>query len=369
MERPCVFTDSKLAYAGLERKFASEMPLLEQTASWRAGMRYRYSPESYPISSSLYSKLVKTGNLVANLLHRKVIEFRIDYVIDRQDNPFVTEVQTDDRGLPAIAIARNAKGYPQKEFFPGVLEPMTNITKKLTGKKSPTILVTFPQAESFYYAGFFDLARLLRAWGQIDVVPTPKENLVAISKKEISFKQNIHGLALKLKPDLIWDFSQNPIVFRQIQPLVTKQILLDIWDGDGPINMELKSVTPRTVSAQEKEVLSRKKWVLKPLNGRWSKGVVFGYNVTDTEWRGVISSQGANLVAQEFIEPRNERLYIRDGNSFTLENRYARVEGYYIKDPNGGWILADILATCNKELPIHGMRDSIMIPGEMKRSE
>jgi len=362
---------SKNTLCSSEKKYQSELPYLSQTLSWREGMTYQYSPQNYPLNSQQWETLVNAGNLVGNFINQKklsqIFEFRIDYVADNSGKLFVTEVQTDDRGLPAAVIARNSRGLSQPQYLPGIPKSFTESMKLVTGKTDPLLLIIYPGDEDFYYNGFYDLARFLNA-------ENPDTETFVISDKKVEFvsngslttKKDRSGLSMTLKPDLVWDFTNSlPETFKTIQPLVTKQVLLDAWSSNNSqLIADLREFIPETTFANNDEVLKGKnRWILKPIAGKWSQGVVIGKYSNFDIWEKTIR-ENPELIAQRFIEPKQESFYLRKkSGNFELQKLFARIEGYYCLSPKG-WVLADVLATCTPTIPVHGKRDSIMIPGE-----
>jgi hypothetical protein len=330
-------------------------------------MFYRYSPDSYPVSFDMYRNLKTNGDLLGAFLEEKygkdkIIEYRIDYVVDKNSNLWATEVQTDDRGLPAVAIARNAKGKEKSGLLPGVCEALASAFKKISNKENPSILMLYPKEESFYYSGMSDMGYIFQAL-DIECIPAPKEAVQKINDDTYKIFFGKNGLSVITTPDFVWNFAQNDNGQNSIQPIVDKSTLLEIWQDAN--YFKLRKFIPETIPANDAGVLKNKSdWVLKPISGRWSEGVLFGPSTPQSEWESAILSQ-KNLIAQRFVEPRRERFFVerKKKASFDLETLIARVEGYYVREPDSGWVLADILATCTKDLPVHGKRDCIMIPG------
>jgi hypothetical protein len=361
------FINKKEAYNNLETQYGAEIPYLKQTRSWKKGTRYQYSPDNYLLTEDQLLKLQSAGNAIGKFLDRKyprqVLEFRIDFVESAENGLFyITEVQTDDRGLPAVAIVRNARG--QEAPFPGVVKAFVQETVNKTGKHYPKVLITFPKKEEFYYAGFHDFATL--CWGTMElteVIVTPRDQLTTLPENRFVIKTRLSGQKLIYSPDLIWDFSDQPLrTSGAIQPKVSKQLLLDITQGESQIS---KEYVPETRYPDIEVVQNKKAWVLKPIEGRWSKGVVFGFRTSQDEWEK--EAQKESTIAQQFIKPLEKLYYVREGqNNFRLKRMLARVEGYYIRNSQENlWVLADVLATCTKDLPVHGKRDCIMIPGKV----
>jgi hypothetical protein len=239
-----------------------------------------------------------------------------------------------------------------------------------SGKPNPFLVIIYPQEEEFYYTGFRDFAQL--CWAE-----NPESNILVSSNSDVSafgrgcqtmqinFPEGIKFLG---RPDFFWDFSDT--LFKQsfsIQPLVNKQFLLDIWQKDNPLSIKLRDYIPQVKPANDPEVVQEKdNWILKPVSGRWSKGVVIGQKMPTTEWEE-LTIGSKDLIAQKFIEPKQEYFYVREKKKaeFKKEPFFARVEGYYCVD-SSEWKLADVLATCTPDIPVHGKRDCIMIPGKVK---
>lgn len=356
-----------------EEQFDSEQPYLTQTLSWKEGMKYRYSPESFPLDKRQLQRMQQSGNLIGKLLNQtcksSVLEFRIDFVLDGKNQPWIAEVQTDDRGIPAMAITRNYRGSKQPDIFSELPLSFINSLKIVSGKSDPTLLITYPDDEYFYYAGFYDFARLCWAVDEnVEIIICPRKTLNP-QGQSISFHPPDEGAEVVLEPDLIWDFSGSlPASSRQIQPLVNKQLLLDVWGAsDESLLFDLRKFVPRATKPLSPEVIKNKNdWLLKPISGKWSQSVVIGESINQAQWEEFIKNNSDNSVAQKFVPPRQESFYVRKNNGgYDLEMMFARLEGYYCLAPQG-WILADVLVTCIPGYPVHGRRDCIMIPGELK---
>lgn len=362
-ERFFVYQNPEDSYSSLERRFISEVPYLEQTKSWRGGMRYKYSPDTFELNQKQLARMQGAGRIIGGFLNTPdFLEFRIDFIESSNGTLFITEVQTDDRGLPAIAIARNSKGFDQSGNFQGIYQPLLTAFKKCSGIENPKVLITFPKDELFYYLGFYDLARMLSAYGNIEMLVVPREDISPNEDKQVKVKMP-DAYQIQFNPDLTWNFSDEPInVGKNIQPRLTKQLLLELNSDE---TFRRQKFVP-TVKKPSQIGSDRHNWVLKPIDGRWSKGVVFGFKTTQKEWDEAISREG--LIAQKFIEPRKRKFYVRQGpNKYSLEAFYTRVEGYYVKDFDTNlWELTDVLATGTASLPVHGRRDSIMIPATVK---
>lgn len=348
-----------------------EIPYLEQTKSWKEGMKYLYSPDCYPIIRKQYKRLNDLGPLAGLFLEQqnpnsKFIEFRLDLVKDFQDNLWVTELQTDDRGLPAITSARNAKGYfNSTDLLPGVSPTLAASLSELAGKNDFSLLITFPEEERFYYSGFYDLRSYLLA-------ENPKSEIVVTSKKDLTFQGEIArinipyaGLISYTNPDLIWDFTQEIRSSKIIQPMITKQFLLDVWNKDNPTALALRNFIPKAMQPIEIILKDKNGYIIKPITGKWSKGVVIGQWTSIWDWKQVLSSP--NVLAQEYISSPSEIFSVRIKNGNLVQRPfYSRIEGYYVKS-SGNWKLADILATCTPTIPVHGQRECIMIPAIIKK--
>ena len=342
----------------LESRFTVEQPYLEQSLSWREGMRYRYSPERYLLTQVQWQRMVDCGKVVGQLLElqygRSIIEFRLDYVADKSGQLFVTEVQTDDRGLPALANERNARGKSPKEPFTGIVKPFLTALRSLTGKNDPLLLITYPQKEKFYYNGFYDFRKLCSA-EQLgpQIIVTPQERATSSSNGNMKLPIVMEGLTLNFVPDLVWNLDPNSAItgFPQIQPIVDKGFL---------ITPNLKPYVPQTIIPDDTPLAPKDEWILKPINGRWSRGVIIGKQVDQSLWNQQFQGKNKNIIAQEFIQPRTDYFYVRTGNSqFSRLNLYSRIEGYYCITSTG-WQLADVLVTATSQYPVHGRRDAIM---------
>lgn len=352
-----------------QQSFAAEQPYLEQSQSWREGMRYHYCPERYPLTQSQLQRMQACGELMGQFLDRQfgrysVIEFRIDYVSDKNGQLFVAEVQTDDRGLPAVANERNARGFSKREPFTGVISPFLKALKLATKKENPLLLVAYPQNEQFYYNGFYDFRKLCFA-EQLgpEVVVAPQE-IINQQNGTLNIRFSLEGLNLKVKPDLIWDFSNNPLNGpRSIQPQVTKQLLVDIWYADSPLTQDLRDYVPLaiTVTPAQISILTdvKNSWVIKPLSEKWSKGVIIGKQIDQYTWAQQLQAN-IPIIVQRFVDPRLDYFQVMAKNGqFYRQAMYSRVEGYYCANESG-WTLADTLITATPTYPVHGQRDSIM---------
>ncbi len=351
-----------------ESRYRTEQPYLEQTRQWQDTMRYQYSPENYLVKKEQLQDLGECGNLVAELLKEKfgdrVLCFRIDYVTDRKGKLFMTEVQTDDRGFPAMAIARNARG--RTSAFPGVIEPFMKNMQTTANKKDPDLLISFPDEEAFYYSGFYDVGKMLWSVNPRATVVVSPRSMLSAKDNQVLVSNNRRSFCME--PDLIWDFSQTlTIPGKNIQPVVNKQSLLDVWQKDSSLNRELRQFIPETMQTDNLRVcLGKDQWVLKPIDGRWSKGVVFGENTQQTVWEQ--SLREPNILAQRYINPRREMYYTRRKNGNYIPFGYfTRVEGYYSTNSEETK-LADVLVTATYDMPVHGKRDCIMIPGKARKN-
>lgn len=356
-------------FSKFEGFYQAEIPYLEQTYSWKLGMRYAYSPEYYPLSEKQFIDLNEIGCLVGGLVdeicQNKAIEFRVDYVVDTSRNLFITEVQTDDRGLPAMAIARNAKGPDANGILPGVIKPFNDALVNLGENKEKLLLITYPKEEEFYYAGFYDYAKFSRAEQDgTKIVVADSESILNNPDGLFEIRQQYSGLIYQFRPDYIWNFSEQDFEdYPTIQPKITKQILYDVWKSK---DANLKKAIPRTTTNLNDPSVKNNKndWILKPIDGRWSKGVVIGNKVKQEAWNEALTDI-SDLVAQKYVEPKDELFFVRSKEGkYERRHLFARLEGYYIKSGDQ-WILADVLATCTPDIPVHGKRDAIMIPGKV----
>lgn len=355
-------------YQEFKERFFEEEKYISQTSEWKSGMRYNYSPDNYPISREQLTQLEIIGPVIGELLEKSFpkdtfVEFRIDFVNNRPDNRFyVTEIQTDDRGLPAMANVRNVRSTTGQEKFPGVTKALASSLKDLSGKAVSSLLIVFPEEESFYYSNMADFAQLLAAEG-IETIPV-SDNLIANGNKgEIRVRVPYDNIYFAIKPDFIWNFSTKTLQgSNAIQPAVDKALMID------QINMEfIPKTIPINKNTKRGLLVCKDDWVIKPISGRWSKGVLFGNTMSSKEWETEVEKNSGTAIAQQFIPPKKERFYVRGKNGdFTLKSLFARVEGYYVKNQKtDAWEIADVMATCTEKLPVHGKRDCIMIPGEV----
>lgn len=352
-------------------KFDSENPYIAQSESFKEGMRYFYSPDTYPINQAQYQKMIACGTGFGKILDKRfensIIEFRLDFVKDRNGEIFVTEVQTDDRGLPAIVITRNSKGLTQPKLLPGVAENFAKSIKQKTEKQSPSLAIIFPQNESFYYAGFYDFARISQLIDPEVTINVFSDNEVETIKGNIiTTKALFDGSKFITGTDLIWDFAGTETdSISLIQPIVYKDLLKDIWTLNDPSLETLKTYVPEVTDLKDPRVENNKNdWILKLEKGRWSKGIVMGVETQYNIWKEALKNP--DLLAQKFIfQPKEEFSIRKKSGSFETRDFYSRIEGYYIK-VDGSWILADILATCTPRLPVHGQKECIMITGEIR---
>ncbi|OGM11506.1 hypothetical protein A2Z22_00455 [Candidatus Woesebacteria bacterium RBG_16_34_12] len=365
-----IFERSGRGISEFEKQYQAEISYLNQTCSYKEGMRYKYSPDNYDISNKRLVRMQSAGSAIGAILDIKypnqILEFRLDFIDNSIDNQlYITEVQTDDRGLPAVAIARNARG--QEAEFPGTVECFTNEIVRKTGKSLPKLLITYPLNEEFYYAGFNDFATLCWATNQAEVIVAPREDVILLLDNQVIIRQKLTGQKLFYCPDLSWDFSMQGLgVGVAIQPFVTKELLLDIAISQNP---EGKKFIPDTRLPDAEVIKNKEDWVLKPINGRWSKGILFGQRSSQDLWEKTL--QSGNVVAQRFIPPQTNLYNVRIGtDKFRLWWMYERVEGYYVKNSDTNlWELADVLTTCTEDIPVHGKRGCIMIPGKVRDVE
>ncbi len=345
----------------VELQYQQEYPYLEQTLSWREGMRYRYSPDQYPLTLRQANAMREAGCLVGIFLQNeygnKFAEFRLDFVQNEQRELFITEIQTDDRGLPAIANVRNSKG--ESPDFPGIVPSFIEGLKIITRKNDPSLVVIFPEEEYFYYTGFYDFARIANTYDPDIALSIFPDSAIHYSGDAVVASQN--GAFITMRPDLIWDFTN---MNGDFQPLVTKQPLVDIWRSSSSLACELRQFIPYTTLPDKAEVKALKKdWILKPIAGRWSKGVVLGFREDEVDWKK--SCETPDLIAQRYILPYSECFNYRNSRgNFEKGAFFARIEGYYTLTSKG-FNLVDILVTCTPEVPVHGRRDCIMIPARI----
>lgn len=354
-----------------ESLYEEENQFLTQSVSWREGMRYRYSPDSYPLTAEQIESMTKAGEgfgtTLENLYGENIVEFRLDFVKSIDNRLLVTEVQTDDRGLPAIAIARNMR-RTSSDCFLGVEEALDAALRNKLRKDGYSLAIVYPDDERFYYAGFNDLSTMMWAVNPKAEILVVTENQLDITSSPSTFKPSL-TLPLVIEPDLFWDFTEK--YSSSFQSRVSKKLLQYIWELN-PGSADLRTYVPEVTSVEDPRVSQEKEeWILKPENGRWSRGIVIGRETVREQWTKAITQP--DLVAQKFIPPATDWLRVRKEwfdkknrrhLSYPLEPLYARVEGYYFK-LSEGWILGDVLATCTPTIPVHGKRDCIMIPGTM----
>lgn len=355
-----------------ENQYQEELPYIEQSASWMAGMTYRWSPNNYSLSPRQVDSITECGSMLGKYLDQKyqnVLEFRIDFIPNEEGSLFVSEVQTDDRGFPAMANTENVR-RPELDF-PGITESFAKSLKEASGKKDASLVIVFPDDEFFYYAGYFDIARLLWCSNEkLETVVVPKSCISETSRTQLSVNIKIEGCRLNVEPDFVWDFSNTLNTSKGIQPPVTKQLMVDIWSQESPLTKSLRPFVPETRVLPDLEVEDDKNnWVIKPVDGKWSEGIIFGASTKMEVWRRAVSERNGDLIAQRFVRPQKQLFDIRKMFKaeplYKQEELYARVEGYFTKNSDD-WLLSNILATCTQEIPVHGSRDCIMIPGEIK---
>lgn len=352
-----------------ETQYKQEIPYLEQTLSWREGMRYRYSPDSYLISLQEYLLMTEAGAVIGQALETifsRIFEFRLDFIKDRQNQLFITEIQTDDRGLPAVAIARNARGKNLENPLPGVILSFLEAIQGLKREKASRLVIIYPEDEYFYYTGFIDFSRICKAYvGDFEVLVASKKDILNLENNLVAINYP-NGFTLKASVDYFWDFTETIESNLLIQPRVNKDILLQTWDDSTPAQLQcLRKFIPLTLPPQSQTVIEDKdSWVLKPIEGRWSQEVVFGRRVEQRQWEEIIS-QSEGCLAQQFIKPKIEWFNTRQKNGFFQNLPYVgRIEGYYFKI-GSAWVLADTLTTLTDDLPVHGKRSCLMLPGEI----
>jgi len=361
------FASSEQSFQEFEMQYESEISYFKQSLAWKSGMRFRYSPETYLVSPDKLNRMQMVGGIVGSYLGKKrsgqVFEFRIDFVESEEDGLlYVTEVQTDDRGLPAVTLVRNARG--KDDTLSGVVGPFCEELVARTGSSQAKLLITYPKNEEFYYRGFQDFSRFCWAESEnVEILVFPRDEVSVLSSNKVAITIPYQGTRLIYYPELVWDFSGDPLTdCRMVQPKVTKSLLSDMQkeqlDSIKPFVPEIRK--PDNDVADNKDY-----WVLKPIDGRWSKGVIFGSRTTQLDWEQAVLEPG--IIAQRFVPPATDLFYLRLGPyKYALERMYSRVEGYYVYNSrNNSWLLADVLATCTKDIPVHGKRDCIMIPGKV----
>ena len=150
---------------------------------------------------------------------------------------------------------------------------------------------------------------------------------------------HLEGVVLQIKPDLIWNFSSDPLPGRVIQPMVNKQVLLDAWRSEDPLYRQLREFIPEARPIDFEGMKDEKNdWILKPLDGKWSRGITIGPQVSEDKWRKALRRE-EGLIAQRYIPPRTDWLTVRKKKStystYSEEPLYSRVEGYYCRTPQG----------------------------------
>jgi hypothetical protein len=346
-----------------------EIIYLEQSKSWKEGMQYRFSPDFYPITQKQYQQMLTCGTLMGNYLNDtispNILEFRLDMIKDYRDKLWITEVQTDDRGMPAMAIARNASGISPK--LPGLMELLDQSLTQKTNSPEYSLAFIYPDSESFYYAGLYDVRNILRMINpKNEILVTPRSEL-KIQDDTFITSPKLTGANAYFRPNYIWDFSETLDDPRLIQTKVDKNTILRPWIQSGPLETQLKEFIPEVIKADgnPRVILEQKDFILKPVAGRWSKGIAIGKYTDNYLWTRLAAYQ-PDLIAQKYIDPPSDWLKVADKKGqISREPFIARIEPYFVK-VGDTWKLADILATCTKTQPIHGTRDCIMIPAKIE---
>lgn len=356
-----------------EETYQCIQPFIEQTQRWKVGMRYLFCPEYWQITTREVKSLEKIGKTVGRVLQKEAqspIGFRVDYIQDFDENYWITEVQTDDRGLPEMSILRNA--YGSNGDFVGVAGSfLESVQKKFPNCKNVGII--FPDKEFFYYAPFYDFALMCR--GEVE-----KPNICILRESEIikptlCFKAGKYPYDV-VEIEVVYDFTQkfndkSKSCFSPVGKDLLVKLIAASQNTIYPLSDRetLKSCVPPTFSEIPRNGTKKDNWVIKPIDGRWSKGVTFGQFTDDQKWRNAEEQvHSGKAVIQQFVMPKTEWFRVR-----TVKNNVAsypesafllRVEGYYFFDGKE-YRLADIMITGTQNLPVHGRRDCIMVPAKI----
>lgn len=337
-----------------EQLYQAIQPYIEQTERWRAGMKYRFCPEMFPLNPNQLERIKEIGSTIGQFFEQLCgftpIGFRLDLIQDEKDNLWVNEIQTDDRGLPEMSILRNA--YGSTILLEGVVPLFLNAIR-IQYPLAKSVIIVFPDDERYYYASTYDFARLCRGYD-------PTLEVWAVPKSETSGKLYNTGDGKDIRSaDVAYDYTGE--ITQCFQP-VTKKLLADLSE------MSVKSIPETTFNTQR--VKRQEEWVIKPVEGRWSQGVIFGINASNSEWKSAIENVRKGFaVAQRFIFPKVNWLPVRtenrDGVTYPQEGFFLRLEGYFFLSEEKKYELADIMVTGREELPVHGQRDCIMVPAKL----
>ena len=94
---------------------------------------------------------------------------------------------------------------------------------------------------------------------------------------------------------------------------------------------------PPTFNTVPENCGEKQNWVIKPIDGRWSKGVTFGRLVDRQKWEVALEQvKSGKAVVQKFVMPKTETLRVRttkNGDVFYPQSDFVlRIEGYYFFD-------------------------------------
>ncbi len=370
--------------AAYERCYQQIRPYIEQTNRYMQGMRYRFSPEMLAVEDGQLAFLQQVGERVGRQWElqsgKPPLGFRIDFLQATDGRLLISEVQTDDRGLPEMAVIRNAYGESGLE---GVVAGMV----KAMGAAYPdarTMLFAYPDSEEFYYSAFPDLARLLN----FEARAVQGLDLNFVVKPGSQLTDNNGGFRTgdyrnpEATADIVYDFSGK--VSKSVNCVVQadKMFIRDLSGLARKGDPILAAAVPFTTMFDPPRIAytAKENFVIKPVNGRWSRGLLIGNTTSESDWlRGLKEVELGNAVLQSYVEPaqipfrvRSERQTTEkiDGRkqevtavSYPVERLYTRVEAYYAFD--GGYSLADVMVTARPGYPVKGMRDCIMVPGKL----
>jgi hypothetical protein len=375
--------------AGLESQYQQIWPYIEQTNRFKAGMRYRFCPELYPIETGQVNFLRRVGSRIGELWQeasRKTpLGFRIDFLQRTDGNLFISEVQTDDRGLPEMAILRNAFGL---SGFNGVTAGMVRALESAY-PEAQTLLFAYPNNEAFYYSAFPDLTKLLNF--EARAMQGKKLNFVAVAGSKLTDDQGGYQTGDYRNPvdraDLVYDFTGTILPNLNCVVPADKMFIRDLSKLALRGDSVLAGAVPFTCMFEPPKIAytAKENFVIKPVNGRWSRGLLIGSETSANDWaQGLRQVENGKAVLQSYIEPARIPFRVRtesklmekaDGIkreiteiSYPLEMLYTRLEAYYCFDgrpEKGGFNLADVMVTARPEYPVKGMRDCIMVPANL----
>jgi len=362
-----------------EGQYRAIQPYIEQTERWKVGQRYQFCPTPWQLESESVDTLERIGGSIGRAIKASnfdmAIGFRIDMVQGKDGVFKVTEVQTDDRGLPEMAILRNAYGG-KPIGTRGVIRGFKQaVTEKFPDCDS--LVIVYPQGEEFYYAPFRDFTKFCRAEEGL-----PQEVWV-LDDGEFDFETNefLRGCypEAKGRASAVYDFTESQAITKRCFEPVDKRFLLAAQSANTPLNNcdkeTLKESIPEVWDSDSLDKVDwqrKEQWVIKPIKGRWSKGVIFGEKASRQEWQIAINQvKRGEAIIQRYIPPKVEwlpvRVETRKGEIIYKENSYMlRIEGYYFLDGDWEYQLEDVMITGRTEMPVHGRRDCIMVPAAVK---